>query len=82
MEYMNTHRKNVHNKTDHERIERVTQTLISVANINQVKENHIVTFSDNRNTHNIKYQVNSDDSEEESNSNMCDLCDKVLPNKT
>ena len=46
MEYMHTHMKNVHGESDHERLERFTQTLKSVVNQKPVKENNKVTLSE------------------------------------
>ena len=46
-----------------------------------IKQTSKVTFKEGNN-HSINYHVNSDDSEEENSENICDLCDKVLPNKT
>ena len=81
-EYMNTHMKLVHGESDHERLERLTQTLKSDENKNLIKSTSKVTFSEDMHTHDIKYHVNSDDSEDDNNENTCDLCDKVLPNRT
>ena len=81
-EYMNTHMKLVHGESDHERLERLTQTLKSDANKNLIKSTSKVTFSEDMHTHDIKYHVNSDDSEDDNNENICDLCDNVLPNRT
>ena len=81
MEYLNTHMKAVHDESDHERLERITQILKSDENKKLMKNTSKVTFSE-ENNHNIKYHVISDDSEEDIDDNICELCDKVLPNKT
>ena len=47
-----------------------------------VKVTMAATFSEDKDTHNIKYHVNNDDSDEESYNHICDFCDKVLPNST
>ena len=81
MEYLNTHMKAVHGESDHERLERITQILKSDENKKTNEKTSKVTFSE-ENNHNIKDHVISDNSEEDIDDNICELCDKVLPNKT
>ena len=87
MEYMNTHMKTVHGESDHERIDRLFKTVTSVRTREPIKEvtfieDKEVTFIEDKNTHYVRYHINSYDSEENTSDNICDLCDKVLPNKT
>ena len=96
MEYLSVHMKSVHNESDHERIERLSQTFKSVTfkedneeiwkvqpkSFDCVECGEIFSSREEQTIHNKNHHINSLVNKEDDNDNVCDLCDKVLPNKT